>query len=418
VRTLKVFVFLVTLVMLISATTTRGAPIELTYWRHNSPSELKAIKKLIVDFEKENSDIKIILRTFPYSVYTTKLVATLSTGEGPDIINIHNSWAYGYIKAGLIVPIPEETISKRELKNEFFPMLSSFSQHGLYYGLPIGATNLALFYNRRLFREAGLSDSNPPKTWEELKTMATKLTKYDRSGRIIQSGAAIGLADGQGWNYFTEAVLRQAGVAVITKDMKSVGWNTPEGIAAFEWFVNFSTKDRIYSHLLPGEYDCFRLELAAMMISGSFKIGELAKDCPKLDYGVVPLPAGLKGKASFGSMWGNCVTRVSSPSSQVAAWKFIAFLGKYETQKFWSHSTGELPMRRAILRDNTFRKEHPDYEPFLIQLPYSYSSVKKDEGAYKRAIVEAVEQTVYNDMDARTALGQAAKSINKMLSSK
>ncbi len=414
---LRILTLLVTVVILFPAAVARGAPIEITYWRHNSPLEVSAVKELITQFEHANADIKIILRTFPYSVYTTKLVATLSTGEGPDIINIHNSWAYGYIKAGLIVPVPEATISKHELNTAFFPMLSSFRQHGIYYGLPLGVTNLSLFYNRRLFREAGLSPDNPPKNWDELKSMAKKLTKYDGSGRIIQSGAAIGLANGQGWNYFIEGILRQADVPIISPDQKQVGWNTPEGVRALDWFVGFVTKERIYSQLLPQDYDAFRLGLSAMMVNGSYLLRQLATVAPDLDYGVVPLPMGPRGtKASFGSLWGNCVTRVSSPLAQAAAWRFIAFLGKYETQKFWSHKTGELPTRRAVLNDNEFKTAHPRYIPFITQLPHSFASVKKDETAYKRAIVEAVEQMVYNDMDAATALKRAAKSINTMLS--
>ncbi len=412
---------LLALVVLVTLSTsvTKSEPIKLTYWRHNSQAEVTAIKELISRFEESNKDTKIILRTFPYSVYTTKLVATLSTGEGPDIINIHNSWAYSYIKAGLLVPVPESVISKRELKTQFFPMLSSFSQHGIYYGLPLGATNLALFYNRRLFKEAGLSPDHPPKTWHEFKSMAKKLTKRDRANRIIQSGAAIGLAAGQGWNYFIEGVLRQAGVPVISDDLQKIGWNTPEGVKAFDWFVGFVTKDKVYSHLLPAEYDAFRLELAAMMVNGSFQIGQMKTVAPNLDYGIAPLPTGPNGKrATYGSLWGNCVTRVSAPKRQAAAWKFIAFLSKYENQKYWSHNTGELPMRRQVLHDIEFKQSHERYIPFIEQLPVSYASVKKDEAAYKRAMVEAVEQMVYNDMDAATAVKRAAKSINEMLSSK
>ena len=74
----------------------------VTYWRHHNQAELAALEKVIKAFEKEHPDIEIDLKVFPFGVYETKLVATLAAGKGPDIINIHNSWAYGYVTSGLV----------------------------------------------------------------------------------------------------------------------------------------------------------------------------------------------------------------------------------------------------------------------------------------------------------------------------
>ncbi|MFC1745518.1 ABC transporter substrate-binding protein [Candidatus Riflebacteria bacterium] len=398
----------------------KDKPIEVIYWRHNNPPEIDAMKKLIERFHVLHKEIKITLRTFPYAAYTTKVVATIATGEGPDIINIHNSWAYGYIKGGLIVPIPEEILAGKTLKKDFFPILKSFSQHGLYYGLPIGGSNLALFYNKRLFREVNLDAENPPKTWDELLKYGELLSKRETTTqKILRSGAAIGLPNGQGWNYFIEGVLRQAGVPIISSDHKRVMWNNADGAAALKWYMGFIKERKVYSHLLPQPYDCFRLNLTAMMINGSWALGNLEKvldDHAYKQIGIAPLPVSSKNiRATYGTLWGNCVTRTATEKKQKAAWKFIKFITTYENMKYWARSTGEIPMRRVVLLDEEFKNKDKKLIPFIEQMEYAHSSVKKDEKMYQGAITEALEQIIYNDMTPEKALNRAARTINLML---
>jgi len=390
--------------------------VTLTYWRHHEGNEVETIKTLIDRFQKLHPHVKIDLLTFPYNVYTTKLVASLSTGEGPDIINIHNSWAYGYIKAGLILRVPSDIVSSQEFQRDFFPMMESFSRHGVYYGIPIGGSNLALFYNKDMFTAAGLEPQHPPATWDELAVMAETMTRREPSGRLTQAGAALGMPDGQGWNYFVEGVLRQNGAGIISDDLRKVLWDSPEGVEALDWYVGFITRRKINSHLLPRDFDSFRLGLSGIMIGGGWNVGQIRKRAPNLNVGTALLPVSPKGiRATYGTFWGNAVTRKTPFEAQKWAWEFIKFMTTYENMKYWSQRTGELPMRRDVLKDEQLKKADPLLGPFIEQLPYSYSSIKKDETTYMWAVSEAMEQMVYNGMDAATALQRAAVTINKML---
>jgi len=53
---------------------------------------------------------------------------------------------------------------------------------GQYYALPTAVRTLALFYNKKLFREAGLDPAKPPKTLDELVDAAKKTVKRDAAG--------------------------------------------------------------------------------------------------------------------------------------------------------------------------------------------------------------------------------------------
>lgn len=393
-----------------------GARVTLTVWRHHHPSETAAFKELIKRFEAEHPKVRVEFLSFPYGVFTTKLAAALSTGEGPDIINIHNSWAYNYIKSGVVLALPEGEFPRARLRREFFPLLDSFRRDGAYYGLPIGASNLALYYNKDMFRKAGLDPDRPPRTWREFERAAEKMTRRDRAGRILQTGAMLGIPDGQGWNFFVEGALRQFGARIVSKDLKRVLWDGPEGVAALRWYTGFIKTRNIYSHLLPHDYDCFRLGLGAMMINGGWQVGTLKRDAPDIDYGTAPLPVGEKGiRATYGTYWASCVTRTASEEERPWAWRFLKFITSYESMKLWSERTGELPMRRRVLSDQAFKKANPMLRAFIEQLPYSYASVKKDEAAYSGAITRAMEEIIYNDMDPAEALREAAATVNKML---
>ncbi len=392
----------------------------VTYWRHHNGPENDALLELISRFEDDHPTIRIDLKTFPFGVYTTKVVAALTTGLGPDIVNIHGSWAHGYIGSGLILPLPEELFPRAELDEQFFPLTRTFTRDGAYYAIPIGGSNLGLYYNVTMFREAGIE--GPPRTWSELQEVAQRLTRRDRHGRLLRSGASLGnmrgSGNGQMWNYFVDGVLPQAGIEPLAADGRSVRWDTPEGAAALTWFTDFARGDDApNSTLFPGAFDQFRLGLSAMMIDGNWAMGALSSVSPDLDYATAPVPTSDEGgRATYGSIWGNAVTRQTSGETQAAAWTFLSFLATYESMVYWSEQTGEMPMRTRVLDDAAFLANIGRRGPFLEQMAYARMSPKKDEALYKGAIIDAADQILLNDVDPATALHDAAERVNAMLS--
>jgi multiple sugar transport system substrate-binding protein len=390
--------------------------VVVTYWRHHHQPELDALSELIARFEAQNPGVRIDLRAYPYSVYTTKVVAAISAGEGPDLVNIHNSWMYGYMNSGLIEPVPEDIYSPAELERDFFPLLDSFRRHGAYYAVPIGAGNLALFYNRELFREAGLDPDRPPRTWSELVDTAVQLTRRDERGRLVQAGASLGMPDGQGWNYFVDVVLPQAGAELLSADGRAVAWDSPAGSRALEWYTDFITTHEVNSPLFPSDFEAFRLGLSAMIVAGNWDVGKLRSLAPDLDLGIAPLPASDDGvHATFGSAWGNAVTRRAAGPVRDAAWEFVAFLTSYENMKYWWHHTGELPMRTEVLEDEAFLAEAALHRPFLDQMPYADASLKKDEGTYMREMFGVIRDVVLRGREPGRALSSGAGRISAML---
>ena len=389
----------------------------VTYWRHYAENELAAMETLIERFEADHPDVRIDLRTYPFGVYKTKVVAALTAGEGPDIVNIHNSWAYDYVDSGLLDPVPDGLFAEGELEEAFFPLARSFALHGVTYGVPIGGANLALFYNATMFDEAGLAT---PSTWSEFETAAHALARRDRHGRLTRAGASTGRGGNQGWNYFVDGILPQAGIEPLQPDGRAVAWNTPAGVEALRWFTSFAHgPDAPNSVLFPLPHDAFRLGISAMIVDGNWRIGALRTDAPDLDYGTAPVPhkAG-EAPATYGTAWGNAVTRRAEDRS--AAWRFVHFLAEYDSMVTWSEQTSELPMRRRVLDDTAYLARMHEatggrLQPFIDQMPYARASLKKNEPVYKKAIVDAVDRVLLKDVDPAIALADAADQVNAML---
>src|SRR6185295_10392232 len=115
-----------------------------------------------------------------------------------------------------------------EIERDFFPLVKQMKVDGQYYAVPTAVRSLALFWNKKLFSEAGLDAAKPPQTLDELLATAQKLTKRDGGGNLLQAGIALdmGLQD---HHWIREVLIRQMGGQPYSADGKSVAYNNAAG---------------------------------------------------------------------------------------------------------------------------------------------------------------------------------------------
>ena len=85
-----------------------------------------------------------------------RIAAAIPAGQGPDVVQLFYGWLQDYLKAGLLQPLPADAFSVVEIEKEFFPIVQQMKLDGKYYALPTAVRSLALFWNKTLFKEAGL----------------------------------------------------------------------------------------------------------------------------------------------------------------------------------------------------------------------------------------------------------------------
>jgi len=140
----------------------KAQAVEIEYWQYFFEARVKAMDALIEKFQAENPGITVKHTHFPYADYRTKVAAAVPAGEGPDVVQLFYGWLNDYIDASLIQPLPASDFPVAEIEAEYFPMVQAMKRGDNYYALPTAVRSLALFWNTRLFEEAGLDPNRPP----------------------------------------------------------------------------------------------------------------------------------------------------------------------------------------------------------------------------------------------------------------
>ena len=370
----------------------------ITYWQYTFPAKVTEIKNLIKKFEAENPNIKVVAQDFPYDQYNQKVSAAMHASKGPDILNLYYGWLPQYVKQGYLQPIPQDFMSTAEIEKKYIPMIQASKIDGKYYTLPIAVRSLALFWNKDLFKEAGLDPNTPPKTWDELIQDAKKITKRKANGKLEQEGFAWDV-NGQGYHAFEEVLLRQWGVEPFSPDGKRVLWNSsPKGLEAFTYWVNMTKKEKIGEPTFLQEYNtAFKAGKAGMMIDGSFDIAAV-KDAAKFNWGVTTLPVKEPGglESNFGSYWTNGIAKGVQGEKLKAAEKFLKFLTSEETQKDWLKNVGELPASAAFANDQSINND-PIYGPFVQGLKNAHATFFVDEPKERDSMSTHIDKILLNN---------------------
>lgn len=326
-----------------------------------------------------------------------KLTAAVPTGTGPDIYDIGTNISVNFIDNGLIDPNPPEIDAylKSGGWNKF--LIDFFTINGKSYGLPLlEGSRACLYWNKTYFNEAGIAE--PPKTFPELIDAAKKLTKIDSQGRMTRSGISLRLSGqgsgiGEKWRYVVEA----AGGSMIEPTPSGKwhnGYDNQAGRDALTFYVDAVQTWHIDDPKVPHDADAFSSGATAMLFREAWVIGDIQSKNPKLDYGVVPIPAWKAGDPRMMMLqpWGVYVNGQSN--NKAAAWDFMKFLTNAPNGLTLTEMTGWLSPRQDI-----------DWKPLLAKTPQfeAFVSPPPDVKFYVEPVLTAFDEIETRLSDHLTA---------------
>ena len=390
--------------------------VTVTYWQYYFESKVKLMDTLIKQFEGQNPGLHVAQETFPYDSYNQKVASAVPAGQGPDIVNLFYGWLPLYVDSGYLVPLPKDAFPAAQVEREFVPMVKAAKFGGKYWALPTAVRTLALFYNRELFRKAGIGRA--PLTWDEFLADAQRLTERDSRGNVVVEGFGIS-PEGQDHQLIREVLFRQWGTAPYSSDGKRAAYNTPRGAEALRWYTDLVTKSKVaVIGFFPGGNgyrDAFKASKAAMIVDGSFAIGDIRSHA-KFDWGVAQLPRRTAGgtPSNFGSFWVHGLTTKAKGPQLEASVKFLKFITSPETQRLWLQQVGEIPASKALAGDPKLAAD-PVYGPFIQSLPYAHATFFIDEAGQRQVLLDAVNEVILNHKDPQAALDDAAAKESKIL---
>lgn len=386
--------------------------VEIEYWQYQFDSKVELVNQLIPEFQQANPKIKVKQVNFPYDDFRQKFAAAIQAGEGPDVINVYYGWLPAYVQQKVLLPLPADAFNAGAIEGSFFPMISAASFGGQYYALPTAVRTLALFYNKDLL---GAANKQVPKTWDEFVDVAKATTK--RNGDKMEIEGTTYDPGGQGHQWWRECLNRQNGLVPMSADHKKLFWSDPKGVEAFSWYMDLIKKYKVAENGFDTDgATAFQKGHAALHIDGSYRISAYTKNVPNLNYGTAPLPPKTSGgpKATYASYWCNAITRKAQGDKAIAAAKFIDFLASPDVMRRWTPAIGELPARTAVAGEGQFTKDEK-LAAFITQLPDSYATFFVDESADRKAVMDAMDAVLLNNVDPQQAVTEAQAQVQQLL---
>lgn len=277
---------------------------QITYWYPWGGTSQTYDLGRVTAFEKANPGVKVNAVYVPpdSGITNGKLLAAIAGHTPPDLVITDSAQeAYALAQSGAVEPITQYLKELHVNVSSFLPGIQKEMQYnGQYYLFPETSNVDLLYYNKTMFKEAGLNPNNPPKTIAQLDADAAKLTKISKSGKIERMGFIPWLDDGGnawlwGWMF---------GAHFYNPATRKIELDTPAMVNMFNWMDTYAkkydpTKLKSFSSGFGGAFSPdhpFFTGEVAMTVNGNYFGEALRQYAPKLDFGVAAIPAPPGGR--------------------------------------------------------------------------------------------------------------------------
>lgn len=172
-----------------SAPVNNGEDIAIEFWYWTGAANL--FQAVVDEYTAIHPNVKITLVENPYEDYWTKLPLALQGTDGPATFNVHNSYHENLI--GYLAPYD---IPLEDLEADFVGVSAHEIDGNVYY-TDYGMMTATMYYNKAMWDAAGLTEADIPKTWDQFREVAKKLTIRCENGELVQAGSALTAAPGR-----------------------------------------------------------------------------------------------------------------------------------------------------------------------------------------------------------------------------
>jgi multiple sugar transport system substrate-binding protein len=310
-----------------------GAPrhhsaTKLTVWVGWSARELSAFTKLANEYDKSHPDVTL---SVVGSINDNKIVAAIRAGTAPDVVSSFNSYNVGvYCGTGAWIDLAS-LMKQSGISTSIFPATTNYytSYGGKKCALPLLADSYGLYYNKALFKKAGIA--GPPKTIAELTADAKKLTIRNSDGSLKQVGIDpfIGFYENvpERWiQAFGGTYTDANNKAHLSKDPAWTKWLTWQK-SLIDWYgYNNLVK---FQAGLGDEFsasNAFETGKVAMNLDGEWRVAFIQAEHPTLDYGTAPIPTDKPSLYGSGYVNGTIIGIPKNGKNTQQAWDFVKWV--------------------------------------------------------------------------------------------
>ena len=376
----------------------------------------EVVDSIVADFEAENPDIKVnAIYSGNYDDTRVRALSALNSGDPAQLAVMFSIDAYDLIEQDLILPF-DDLVSGSEganWLNSFYPaLMANGNIEGKTWGIPFQRSTIVAYYNKDMFRAAGLDPESPPTSWDELISMGKALTKDGAYGIMIPS---------TGYPYWMfQALAIQNGKEVMSNDGLTTYFDDPTVVETLEFWKSLSSEHGV----MPGgtvEWGTLRQAFlegqTAMMWHSTGNLTAVKKNA-SFDFGVAELPANVRKGSPTGG--GNFyIFKDTSAEEQAAALKLIQFMTSAEQAAAWSIATGYMGVSPAAYKTDALKSYTVSFPPALVarnQLEHAVAEFSTFETARVReGLNNAIQSALTGSKSAADALGEAQAAAERLL---
>jgi sn-glycerol 3-phosphate transport system substrate-binding protein len=405
--------------MAVGLVTPASAQTELTMYYPIAVggSLTEVVDGIVADFEAENPDINVTaIYSGNYDDTRVRALSALASGEAAQLAVMFSIDAYDLIEQELIVPFEDvaTTEADKEWLNSFYPALMANGKiEGQTWGIPFQRSTIVAYYNKDLFRAAGLDPEAPPTTWDEMISMGKALTKDDTYGLMIPS---------TGYPYWMfQALAIQNGKEVMSGDGLTTYFDDPKVVETLEFWKSLSAEHGI---MPTGTVEWGTLRQAflegqtAMMWHSTGNLTAV-KNGASFDFGVAELP----GNERLGSPTGGgnfYLFKDTTDEEKAAAMKLMQFMTAPDQAAAWSIATGYMGVSPAAYETDALKAYVAEFPPALVarnQLENAVAEFSTFETARVRdGLNSAIQSALTGAKEPAEALGEAQAAAVRLLS--
>ncbi len=403
----------------------KSKPSQLTFWHVMGGPLGKTLDAMAGDFKKEGGAAVIMVNMGSYSALSQKLMASMAAGNTPVLAQSYESWTSQLLEAKTsgngVQPFQDFLDGKDGLDSadlaDFFPvMLAECTRDGKLVSMPFNKSVPVYYYNRDLFRQAGLDPDRFPETWDEFLAAAKKLT-VDRNGNgRPDPGDQWGTAMTKGASWLFQCLLIQNGGRVFD-DRGRVVFDSPAGAEALQFLADLNNKHRV-SYTVQGfeHQNDFLAGRVAMIQSSSASLSYMKQDSITFDMGIAPLPR-FKKRAVVLSGTNIIMFRNASRGAQKHAWEYVRHMTSPAQTARWAAETNYLPVRMSALDQEILKEKFKKYKGLreaYRQLEHAHPEPRETAWLNGRARLEedGLQPAMEGLVPAAQSLRAAAAKIN------
>ncbi len=369
-----------------------------------------------------------------YDDELNKIKAALQSKDVPALVQMYDLGTQLFADLGVVTPMQDFIDKdKYDISDYEDKVLNYYRIGGRLNGMPFNTSAPILYYNKDMFKAAGLDPNKPPRTYAEVIDAAKKLTKKDASGKVTVYGYGISI---YGWIF--EQLLATSGGLYLdngngrdARATKAV-FNGPEGVAAVKfWKDGLDSGAFTVLGRAPAGNDAvvaaFNAGQIAMYIESTARLRAVINaTAGKFDAGTAFIPR--PDEAAFtksGVIIGGAsvyIMKDRPQAEQDCAWQFVKYATSPDLQAYWHTASGYYPVRKAsynVQIDKDWVKQYPQFTTAVDQLHQS-PNVRAADGGLSGAMPQArqevelaIEKVLNNQATIQQALDAAAATVTK-----